>query len=234
MDNTSILRTLQSTVGSAKFSQWSFQRWSFYDYSVYPGAGTNSLSMFSTPLGGSDPYATAGSSNKTLEDTNLQKGRSFGQVYYFIKEVRTHIRPATKNRQPSAISGDVDLLGSTWQNLYPELYNLMTLGVLKISIGQKEYYDIQRPFTSAPPGFGIDVVQPYSLTTYETTLQQDNRATNTYALEGTQMIEPDMNFSVEFQWPNGSPAVLTNLVNSATPLVKLGVIFDGYIARPLQ
>ena len=233
MNRPALLASLQSKLGSANFNDWTFNRWQFYDYSIYPGAGVTELPFFANPLGSQDPNATAGSS-KTLEDTNVNTGRKFGQVYYFITEIRTHLNFAPKNRQPSAIASDADLLLSTWGNCMEEVANLFQSGVLQISIGQKGYFDIVKPLLQAPPGFGVEIDQPATITTFNQIVTQGYRRMDTYVVDPIQMIEPDQTFNASIVYPDGIPVTFTNTVNSATPLLKIGLIFDGFIARPVQ
>lgn len=49
-----------------------------------------------------------------------------------------------------------------------------------------------------------------------------------------QLIEPGQTFSAKIAFDNANCPALTNLVNGVTPLVEVGLIFDGYILRPMQ
>src|SRR5262245_64151385 len=96
-NNVELLRTLQDRIGSADWKKWGINRWMYYDYIRYPSAGTNQLPFFVVPNGGTD--ANSGL-QKNGEQTNVQKSRTFGQVFYVIQQIRTHIHVLPKNRQP--------------------------------------------------------------------------------------------------------------------------------------
>lgn len=147
-----------------------------------------------------------------------------------------HLHILPKNRQPAAISGDADVLFTTMDNCMDELYNIMGLGVLNFTIGQKKYFEIYTPLRKCPPGFGVHIYNHSAVAAQLSPhwLQQSPRARDVYAVTPAQMIEPEQTLDVTLDYPNGAPAVLTNLVSGATPAVDIGLILDGYIARPAQ
>jgi len=65
-------------------------------------------------------------------------------------------------------------------------------------------------------------------------VQQSSHSQDCYSVTPAQMIEPEQNIEVNIDFPLGIPATFTNLVNSATPAIDIGVLLDGYIARPAQ
>lgn len=231
-----LLRNLQKRIGSANWNQWQIQRWSYYDYIRYPTAGTTSLEFFANALGATDPNSSLA---KTLEDTNLTKTRSFGQVYYIIQQIRTHISVLPKQRQPAGIIADTTVVLNNYEALYYRLYNLLNQGVFLMRIGQKDYFDVNQPFRNMPPGMGVDVQQlgvAGSVANGQSNFyfQQGNQANEVYNVTPQQMVEPEQPIEVKIQFPNGTSPALTGLVDSADPRVNIGIIFDGYIVRPQQ
>lgn len=229
------LQILQRRFGSADWRRWQAQRWQQYDWIRYPAAGTTQLRFFSVVLGQQDPTSTLA---KTLEQTNLTKAASFGQVYYIITQIRTFPFFIPKGRQIAALENDTDLLYTTISNAMSKFVELMRRGVLNISILQKQYFDIERPFVNAPPGFGIDIQQhaasflaAYTNSSLWARPNPDGAAT--YDVNPPQVVEPENNITVTIDYPTTSP-VFTGLVNSADPRIDVGVLFDGYIVRPAQ
>jgi hypothetical protein len=234
-DQANILSALQARDGSADWSKWQIHRWPFYDYVRLNPAGVNQLTFFQNALGSTDPVSALA---KTEEQTNMNKSGTFGQVYFFLKEIRTHVSLLSKGRQPGAISGDADLLSSTIVALASLNLQLFRQGVLQMSIGQKSYFTIERPFLTAPPGFGIEVDQIGVLNGATATpnlwVRQSPFMQETFAIEPVQMIEPEQNFAIQIVFPDANTPTFTDTVTGASPAINVGVILDGYIVRPAQ
>lgn len=231
MNSVEILQQIQSKIGSANWADWGIYRWQWYDYVRYPGAGATELNFFVNALGTTDPNSLLA---KTLEQTNAPKSRSFGQTFYIITQIRTHTHILPKNRQPAAIKNDVDLLYTTIGDMMNAYNNLNNAGVLAIQLGQKDYFEIEKPFRRCPPGFGPKIYQHACLSNSCSWHQQSTKQINTWAVTPAQMIEPEQTITATILFPEGIPAVFTDLVNSATPSVDVGLILDGYIVRPAQ
>lgn len=230
------LQTLQRRYGSADWTRWESQRWQFYDYIRYPAAGTTQLRFFSIALGGTDPVSTLA---KTLEQTNLSKGASFGQVYFIIQQIRTHAFFLPKSRQNATIAADADVIYTTMSDAMSKFNELMRDGVLNISILAKKYFDIERPLVTAPPGFGLTIYQHASsfLAAFPRAgiwATQNPNASSVYDCNPPQVVEPEQSFEVTLDYPNSLSPVFTGLVDSVDPRIDIGVIFDGYIVRPAQ
>jgi hypothetical protein len=235
MDALHSLVDLETSVGSADWSRWTKNRFQYYDYVRMPPAGTNELQFFTIPYGAADPVTTV---VKTLEDTNCNESRSFGRVNFLVSEIRTHIRVDPKARQITGISNQTNAITSLYAPLMNVLASqLVHAGVLVIQLGQKEYWDINQPFIACPPGFGPDILTYGSANGTATQglwFQQGSRPEETYRVKPEQLIEAGQTFVVKITFPHANTPTLTNLVNSVTPKVSIGVIFDGYILRPMQ
>ncbi len=233
MNNQAILSILQQRIGSADWTKWQIHRWCFYDYVRLVVAGTGQMVFFANPLGGTDPTSSLA---KTTEQCNFPKPRSFGQVYFIIQEIRTHVHVLVKTRQPTGINNLATSVFGGFADMNPALVNLLQQGVLNIGLGQKDYFDIVQPFLNAPPGFGLDVWQwatnrGATPTDYIT---QSPHGGDVYALSPPQLIDPEQSFNITIDFPAANTPTFLNLVNSASPAIDVGVILDGYIARPAQ
>jgi hypothetical protein len=228
------LNVLQSRIGSANWQNWSALRWCFYDYVGYPTAGGLQLQFFTNANGSTDPTL---SNVKTKEYTNCPKARSFGQVYFVIQEIRTHLRLRTKDRQPTGINNDASLIFKDIAASMSKINEIMRRGVLNITLGQKSYFDILNPLINAPPGFGLEFTNwggSYTATAPPLWVQQNPDIRHVHTLSPPQLIEPDQTIDATLDFPTTSP-VLTNLVSGSYSLyVDIGLILDGYIARPAQ
>lgn len=230
---------LSNTVGSADWSRWTNNRYCFYDYVRYPTAGTNQMQFFTAPLGSVDTYA---SSVKTLEQTNVPEARSFGRVGFRVRQIRTHIRVLPKCRQPAGIANASNSVVCLYAPLMNMLADLVVQGTLLINIGQKEFWDINQPFITAPPGFGLKIFEYGSVlpaitnsNSQGTWFQQCPMASAVYHVNPEQLIEAGQTFSCVLSFDNANSPALTNLINgNVTPLIEIGIIFEGYVLRPVQ
>lgn len=237
-NSVDVLNYLQSIYGSAQFANYEILRYPFYDVVTYPPSGTTAISFFSVPQGAPDPVSGIG---KTPEQTNLTKSSSFGQVYVIINQIRTFAAFLPLARQNSSVQGIANSLYGAYSPAQSKLLDILGQGVLNISIGAKQYYDIQRPLESLPPGFGVDVQSWASATTTATTgpfksawVTQSPRARDVYTLGPVQMIEPEQQFQVTLNFPNGTSPSIAASIGGFDAALQIGVIFDGYVARPVQ
>ena len=242
-----ILNALQQRFGSADFSRYQVIRGQKYDFVRVAPGGTNQFSFFSNPVGSTDPV---GLNVKTLEQTNLVKSASFGQEYFALTQIRCYAGFLPKSRQDNAyaIANSVIYQGFTSiaNSAMERLNNLLHRGVLNVSFAQKLYYQIQQPFLTAPPGFGIDIQSAGAAKLNAAVVKDnyfirpDNRAQSVYNVDPVQIIEPEIQVDVKIEFPDGNTPVFTNsavLDNNTTPVtpnLEVAVIFDGYVIRPSQ
>lgn len=232
----SSLSSLQNSVGSADWSRWTNNRFVFYDYVRYPTAGTNEMQFFAAPIGTTDTYNSA--VVKTYEQCNFPEARSFGRVGFRVRQIRTHIRVVPKARQATGISDQTNTIVSLYTPLMNKLADLVHMGVLLINLGQKEFWDLPQPFITCPPGFGDTIIHHGSQTTNSGSqgmwFQQDPYPCAVYTVNPEQLIEAGQTFSCRITFDNANSPAVTNLVNSTTPAIEIGVLFEGYILRPVQ
>lgn len=230
------LSNLQSTVGSADWSRWTNNRFVYYDFVRYPTAGTNEIQFFAAPLGTSDTYVNTVS--KTLEQCNFPEARSFGRVGFRVRQIRTCIRVVPKCRQAAGISDQTTTVTNLYTPLMNKLADLVHQGVLLVNIGQKEFWDLPQPFITCPPGFGTTILSHGADTTNSGSqamwFTQSPYPSSVYNVNPEQLIEAGQTFSARITFDNANSPALTNLVNSTTPQVEIGLMFEGYVLRPVQ
>jgi len=239
MDKTSTMASsvsaLERTAGSADWSRWTQNRWVFYDYVRLNPLGTNRIDFFNAPIGQLDPISATA---KSLEQTNINEVRSFGRVSYLIKSIRTHIRIVPKVRQVAGILALPNYLAAGTVNpLAYAMEQLSRQGVLLISLGQKEYFDIPQPFINAPAAFGPDIrqVPAVGANLNGAWFQQQNDPSSMYVVKPEQLVEAGQTIQASMVFENGNTPVLTNIIAGPfTPVVEIGLILDGFILRPVQ
>lgn len=229
---------LQSQAGSADWSRWTQNRWSFYDYVQLNPLGDSKLQFFNIPLGQPDPNVQA--IVKTYEQTNMNEVRSFGRINFLLKQIRTHIRILPKARQVAGIGALASSIYKDYTALSEYLMAFIQQGTMLITIGQKEYFDINQPFVTCPPGFGVRIDQHASNTgavaSQASWFQQNPDAESIYTVQPEQLIEAGQTFQVNISYDNANYGALTNLMTGGTltPKVEVGIILDGFVLRPVQ
>ncbi|HET7375156.1 MAG TPA: hypothetical protein VFK30_00520 [Anaerolineae bacterium] len=233
MNSQAVLQLLQSKVGSADWSKWQIHRWQFWDYVRYVN-GTTQITLFTNPTGSSDPNSGL---QKTLEETNMPSTGQFGQVYFIANQIRCAVEVLPKVRQSAAIQADTGFVAGALGDAASAINNLFRRGVLIWQIGQKEYQRIERPFLTAPPAYGVRIQQ--TATNRKTPMilpRQSYKGRDAYALNPAQMVEPNQTFTLTINFDSAAPTIQVTPANSVlqTLAVNVGVIFDGYLARPAQ
>lgn len=234
--DTELLATLQKEFGSADFAKWQFIRQPFYSLVTYPVAGSSSITLFADAIG---------VNGTTREMTNLPKPGSFGQQHFLLKSIETIFWIE-----------DPEIASATWAGtnataLYSDLCHGFTQGgYLELSIGSRLFAQIPRPFEYAASGrgqaryiaegweaFTLAEAAPNTLASYispQPFADLANRNKTAYFMDPNLLIEADQNFSVQINYPTGLiPALATSIIDTNNPL-KVGVILDGIVIRPMQ
>lgn len=205
--------------------QW--KRFPLYDYVRYPTAGTTSLTFYSVPLGSTDPNSSLA---KTMEQTNVQKSGQLGYPFV-IHQFRLDVRLLPKARQHADILALNDYVWDDIGDAADALSNLLGQGVLNFQIGQKSYFDINKPFRSCPSGFGVNIV---SNSGAAGTVHVQQNLGKPYAVTPPQYVAPDQIISVTVDFYNATSPALTNLIASVSPRLEIGLILDGYAGFNIQ
>lgn len=232
-----VIAQLASKFGTAVRGQFEAIRFQYYDYVRLPVGGTNRLTFFSNPIGAVDP--TSGLA-KTLEETNIRRSGELDERFA-IMQVRTSVDILPVARQPAGVSGSTNAVVQALTPVHQALRNLNFQGVLSVNFGQKNFIQIEQPFQTCPPGYGPSVrtistsnvlaVGTFPPVSQYTTQSVDPR--DVYVMDPAIFVEKGQTFgaTIDFYLNN---SVTIPQVGGANVAVNVGVIFDGYVIRPVQ
>ena len=235
----SIISAASQRFGVIDYSRWQAIRWQWYSYVTYPEVGTGELNFFGQ---------VAGQSGVTLQDTNLPKAGSFGQTHFQLKSISTDIQIAVNDvdgfTRANQATIDTRALASDLIGGFAQA------GVLQFSVGARPFATIVKPFQYAPPpGSPLDYDNTYVNQISAAPVPdagaadvvgvpwvtQTKMRNNVYFVDPNILIEAEQQFNVKLSFPSGAvPVLATNVVNDSTNPLKVGVIFDGLLLRPVQ
>ena len=235
----SIISAASQKFGVIDYTRWQAIRWQWYSYITYPSAGSTELNFFGQ---------VAGQAGVTLQDTNLPKAGSFGQTHFQLKSISTDIQIASNDvdgfTRANQASLDTRALASDY------LGGFVQAGVLRFSVGARPFATIVKPFQYAPPpGSPLDYDNTYvnqisaapvpaagaAQVVGVPWVTQTKMRSNVYFVDPNILIEAEQQFNVSLQFPSGIvPVLATNVVNDSTNPLKVGVILDGLLLRPVQ
>ena len=235
----SIISAASQKFGVIDYSRWQAIRWQWYSYVTYPSAGTTELNFFGQ---------VAGQAGVTLQDTNLPKAGSFGQTHFQLKSISTDIQIGVNDvdgfTRANQATLDTRALASDF------LGGFVQAGVLNFSVGARPFATVVKPFQYAPPpGSPLDLANTYvnqisaapvpaagaSQVVGVPWVTQTKMRSNVYFVDPNILIEAEQQFNVKLSYPSGAvPVLATNVVNDSTNPLKVGVILDGLLLRPVQ
>ncbi|MEY5145050.1 MAG: hypothetical protein RL745_417 [Actinomycetota bacterium] len=235
----SIISAASQRFGVIDYTRWQAIRWQWYSYVTYPSAGASTLTFFGQ---------VAGQTGVTLQDTNLPKAGSFGQTHFQLKSISTDIQIANNDvdgfTRANQATLDTRALASDF------LGGFVQAGVLNFAVGARPFATILKPFQYAPPpGSPLDYDNSYvnqiSAAPVPAAgaadvvglpwITQTKMRNNVYFVDPNILIEAEQQFTVTLDFPSGAvPVLATNVVNDTTNPLKVGVIFDGLLLRPVQ
>ena len=235
----SIISAASQKFGVIDYSRWQAIRWQWYSYVTYPSAGSTELNFFGQ---------VAGQAGVTLQDTNLPKAGSFGQTHFQLKSISTDIQIASNDvdgfTRANQATLDTRALASDF------IGGFVQAGVLRFSVGSRPFATIVKPFQYAPPpGSPLDLESTYvnqisaapnpaagaAAVVGVPWVTQTKMRSNVYFTDPNILIEAEQQFNVSLQFPSGAvPVLATNVVNDSTNPLKVGVILDGLLLRPVQ
>jgi len=235
----SIISAASQRFGVIDYSRWQAIRWQWYSYVTYPSAGSTELNFFGQ---------VAGQAGVTLQDTNLPKAGSFGQTHFQLKSISTDIQLAVNDvdgfTRANQASIDTRALASDY------IGGFVQAGVLNFSVGARPFATIIKPSQYAPPpGSPLDLSNTFvnqisaapnpaagaSAVVGVPWVTQTKMRPNVYFTDPNILIEAEQQFNVKLNFPSGVvPVLATNVVNDSTNPLKVGVILDGLLLRPVQ
>lgn len=235
----SIISAASQKFGVIDYSRWQAIRWQWYSYVTYPSAGTTELNFFGQ---------VAGQAGVTLQDTNLPKAGSFGQTHFQLKSISTDIQIGVNDvdgfTRANQATLDTRAIASDF------LGGFVQAGVLNFSVGARPFATVVKPFQYAPPpGSPLDLANTYvnqisaapvpaagaAQVVGVPWVTQTKMRSNVYFVDPNILIEAEQQFNVKLSYPSGAvPVLATNVVNDSTNPLKVGVILDGLLLRPVQ
>jgi hypothetical protein len=238
----SIISAASQKFGVIDYTRWQAIRWQWYSYVTYPTSGTSELNFFGQ---------VAGQAGVTLQDTNLPKAGSFGQTHFQLKSISTDIQLLNNDVDGFTLANQVagGAVGIDTQALASDFLNgFVQAGVLEFSVGARPFATIPKPFMYAPPpGSPNDYNNSYAnqITAVPTAgtsqvvglpwVTQTKLRNNVYFVDPNILIEAEQQFNVKISYPSGAlPVIANSVVNDSTNPLKIGVIFDGLLLRPVQ
>jgi hypothetical protein len=235
----SIISAASQKFGVIDYSRWQAIRWQWYSYVTYPSAGTTELNFFGQ---------VAGQAGVTLQDTNLPKAGSFGQTHFQLKSISTDIQIAVNDVDGFTRANQATLDTRAIASDY--LGGFVQAGVLNFSVGARPFATVVKPFQYAPPpGSPLDLANTYvnqiiaapvpaagaAQVVGVPWVTQTKMRSNVYFVDPNILIEAEQQFNVKLSFPSGAvPVLATNVVNDSTNPLKVGVILDGLLLRPVQ
>lgn len=230
-----VLQAIAGRFGTQDPNQLQIQRWQYWDMVRLAPLGANRLTFFSNPIGSVDPI---GGNAKTLEETNVRRSGEL-DLPFVTMQIKTVIEVLPLPRQPAAI---IALPAAIIQDLTPlhrVLRNMANLGVLSVDFGQKNTFQIEQPFQKCPPGYGPSIRSISNapaagpVPTESLYYAQSVDPRDAYVVSPPVFIEKGQTFQcvIDFFLLN-TPVI--PLIAAFAPLVQVGVIFDGYVIRPIQ
>jgi hypothetical protein len=249
----SIISAASQKFGVIDYSRWQAIRWQWYSYVTFPEAGTTELNFFGQ---------VAGQTGVTLQDTNLPKAGSFGQTHFQLKSISTDIQ--LNNNDVDGFTRANQATLDTYALASDLIGGFVQAGVLQFSVGARPFATIPKPFQYAPPpGSPFDYDNSYAnqflastavnagfATNPSATAVAANRSANVvgvpwvtqtkvrnnvYFVDPNILIEAEQQFTVKISYPSGAvPVLATNIVDDTTNPLKIGVILDGLLLRPVQ
>lgn len=235
----SIISAASQRFGVIDYTRWQAIRWQWYSYVTYPSAGATQLTFFGQ---------VAGQAGVTLQDTNLPKAGSFGQTHFQLKSISTDIQIAANDVDGFTRANQATLDTRALASDY--LGGFVQAGVLNFSVGARPFATIVKPFQCAPPpGSPLDLGNSYvnqisaapipaagaAQVSGVPWVTQTKMRSNVYFTDPNILIEAEQQFTVTLDFPSGVvPVLATNVVNDTTNPLKVGVIFDGLLLRPVQ
>jgi hypothetical protein len=235
----SIISAASQKFGVIDYSRWQAIRWQWYSYVTYPVAGSTELNFFGQ---------VAGQAGVTLQDTNLPKAGSFGQTHFQLKSISTDIQIGVNDvdgfTRANQATLDTRAIASDF------LGGFVQAGVLNFSVGARPFATVVKPFQYAPPpGSPLDLANTYvnqisaapvpaagaAQVVGVPWVTQTKMRSNVYFVDPNILIEAEQQFNVKLSFPSGVvPVLATNVVNNDTNPLKVGVILDGLLLRPVQ
>lgn len=191
--------TLRSKYGTL-LAQSQTISWIWYDKQLYTSTSTVLQTFFNAI-------------RPTLDLGNMVvAGALQGMQAFVVKAIRVYFNTIVST-------------GATFVGSINDVSQLLNTGVLTLTVGQKNYG--VWPLYALPAGGGAAGFLTNAIATQQIQLGQNGNADprSVYTLEHPLLIEPQISFAAQIQWP----AALTLVAN-----LNITVMLDGSLIRPVQ
>jgi hypothetical protein len=236
-NSQAIVGKLQSRYGTYSRGQLQSQRkqfWSFIDYAN----GNSQYTFFGSALGDT--------ATPNLQKTNMPVQGSFGTSSFLLKTIRMalYIPAPGINYAAATTTYLTDATSALWADLTD---GFAQAGLLKFTVGAKDFVTIPKPFLYAPPADGrselfisnasvteaAGAITTASFNAPEADLNR--QAENVYNVDPELYIDFQENFRVSLEFPAGAVTRIgTTSLPSAAGNLFVGVVLDGVEFRPVQ
>lgn len=234
----SVISAASQRFGVIDYSRWQAIRWQWYSYVTYPETPTTNVFNFFGNV--------VGQAGITLADTNLPKAGSFGQTHFLLKTISTDIKIKNNELDGFTRANQATLDQQSLASDY--LAGFVQAGVLQLNIGSRPFAQVPKPFQYCPPpGNQPDFDNSYvnQLLAVPATgsanvvglpdVEQTRFRKNVYVTDPNILIEAEQQFDVTISFPSGIiPVIATAVTDDTTNPLKIGVILDGVLLRPMQ
>lgn len=211
-------------------------RQSLYDFQILPGAGSQQLNFFQSPIGQgvtSALGATAGTA-KTKWDTNMALGGQLPSgLSMLVESIEVRFAAGSVNTSNTFtidnLSSFAAVAAASVTANVDDVNTFYSSGLLEFNILQKNYLR-ETPLGRFP---SKTVIQTYagvgsnSATTGEVAVATANATGRAYYLEPPISLQPATNFEIVLSWP--AVVALPSGFNA-----RVGVILDGFQMRASQ
>lgn len=217
-------------------SQSEVVRQRLYDYQIYPGAGSQQLSFFQSPIGQgitSALGATAGTS-KTQWDTSMQLGGQLPSgVQFLIDSIEICMWPGSVSTANTYTPANLSFFNTTAAAavamVATDANTFYQSGLLELNILQKNYLR-ETPLAAFPPKSALETsgaLASNAAATAEIGFAVTKASGRPYYVEPRILLQPAVNFEVLLKWPAVVP--LPSGFNA-----RVGVVMDGFVMRASQ
>lgn len=234
-----VISAASQRFGVIDYSRWQAIRWQWYSYITYTEAATppTEFNFFGNVVG---------QGTTTLADTNLPKAGSFGQTHFLLKSISTDIKVKDNDVEGFTLANIANI--DTFATASDYLGGFVQAGVLQLNIGARPFATVPKPFQYCPPpGNQPDAENSYvnqlsavpNISTPQVTglpfVNQTRCRKNVYVCDPNILIEAEQQFDVKISFPSGAiPLIATGVYDDTTNPLKIGVVLDGVLLRPMQ
>jgi hypothetical protein len=239
-NSQAIVGKLQARYGTYARGQLQSQRkqyWSYIPYTNSSNAAQATYTFFGSALGDQQ--------TPNLQRTNLPVQGSFGTSAFLLKSIQCSIyipSNATFGVDYSAATTTyaTDATSGLWADM---VSGFAQAGILRFSVGAKNFVTIPKPFLYAPPADGRSDLQvtrlvgtatpTYSVGAPEAELHR--LAEEQYLVDPELYVDFQENFRVSIDFPAGTiPQIGTTSLPATSGNLYVGCILDGVEFRPVQ